>query len=372
MMDVLLAAITGAGLAYVTAKDALTAIRPWGAQLTDMCFHPANHDSQGNLRVVYTGLSSMLDRQLCVFVNIYQHAMHDILGAPIFRLLLAAFGTALAIMAIEGSRKGSKKTLLALFPIYGLLANLISISVMFPLIWVPLYVFYKKRAPAKEEYWSITIDRVYGLFTAMYVGYGLPTVALTTPRLTQPDTKWEQDLLSIWQLAPILLVPLIPVFVRFFKQPSPIDRVSDPAMRYRLKIAEGKDALEKSYLLLGIVNMIIYFGMYLLVALQGIRIWDSLVLLYNAPDNLPASVSFGDLGQILTTRVFMVDFAALSLSFVLWAILDGGLKAGLLVAFVMPFIGPSAAISFYAYYRENVIQDLTSTQVNQDASDRKQ
>lgn len=375
-MNVVLSALVGVGTSYFTIKNVLTAIKPWGDKMNDMCFHPANNDAQGNLRVVYSGISSLLDRQLCVFVNFFQNCLHDVLGAPVLTLLLASFGVMIAIMTIEGSRKGFKRSLLALFPVYGLLSNVIGVSVVFPLIWVPLTVFYRRHTLFKKDHWNITLPVVYGIFTAIYVGYGLPTAILLSP-LVKPDTKLEQDMLAAWQFAPLLIVPLIPIFIKFFQQPSPIDRVSDETVRNRLYVVEGKDALEKSYLLLGIVNMLIYYGMYLIVAHQGIRIWDSLVLLYHAPDNLPGSVSFGDLGQILATRTIVVDYVVLSIGFVIWALFDGGIRPAATVALIMPVVGPAAAISFYAYHRESSVQNLASTnpafekEVNQTSSNSK-
>lgn len=375
-MNVVLSALVGVGTSYFTIKNVLTAIKPWGDKMNDMCFHPANNDAQGNLRVVYSGISSLLDRQLCVFVNFFQNCLHDVLGAPILTLLLASFGVMIAIMTIEGSRKGFKRSLLALFPVYGLLSNVIGVSVVFPLIWVPLSVFYRRHTIFKKDHWNITLPVVYGIFTAIYVGYGLPTAILLSP-LVKPDTKLEQDMLAAWHFAPLLIVPLIPIFIKFFQQPSPIDRVSDETVRNRLYVVEGKDALEKSYLLLGIVNMLIYYGMYLIVAHQGIRIWDSLVLLYHAPDNLPGNVSFGDLGQILATRTIVVDYVVLSIGFVIWALFDGGIRPAATVALIMPVVGPAAAISFYAYHRESSVQNLASTnptfekEVNQTSSNSK-
>ncbi|CAO3697633.1 unnamed protein product [Rhizopus stolonifer] len=356
-MEVVVSLLTGIGISFATIKDIITTTKPYGDQLNDMCFHPANNDSQGNLRVVYSGLSSHMDRALCVLVNVFQNASHDIMGAPITALLLATFGTVIVLMSLEGARKGFKGSLLALFPLYAFSANIITATVMFAFIWAPLSLYYKRRAQKAD--FNITLPDVYGSLVGVLVAYGLPTVLLFSP-LVQPDSRLEQDLWASWQFVSLLMVPLIPLFIKFFCQPSIIDRVDDKALRERLYVAEGKDALEKVYLTLGIVNMLIYFGMYLKVALQGIHIWDSLVLLYRAPDNLPATVTFGDLGQIVSTRIMLIDLVAFSLGLLVWTFLDGGVLAGLTVAFVMPIIGPSAVISFYSYYRESKIQNLAA------------
>ncbi|CAO3679762.1 unnamed protein product [Rhizopus stolonifer] len=357
-MDVLLSTLFGASITFFTAKDIIKSITPWSDKVIDMCFHPANNDAQGNLRVVYSGFSSTLDRSLCAVVNFFQNCLHDDLGAPILALLLTAFGTAMAIMAIEGSRHGFRKSLLALFPLYGLLANAVGIYAVFSFLWIPMHVFYKRSAFFKKDHWNITQAQVYGILGAVLLGFGLPSVFFLP--WVKADTRLEQDVLALWQGAPLFVATLIPVLVRFFQQPSEIDQVRDQAERNRLYIAQGKSALEKSYLILAIFNVFVYFGSYWAVAHQGIHLWDSLILLQRAPNNLP-EVSFGDLGQILTTRTVMVDFAVLSLGFIGWATFDGGLLYGLLVILGIPLIGPSAAISLYACYREDRVQNLTST-----------
>jgi hypothetical protein len=325
-----------------------------------MCLNPANTDVEGNLRVAYTGVSPTLDRIICFYVNFTQQPLHDIVGVHLMRLLMGSFATAYTIMSFEGSRKGYKNsTLLAAFPLLGLLSNLIGISLVFPAIWIPLCLHYRKNKPADKETLSITLPEVYGILISILIGYGIPSAIISSP-LIENDSSLEQDLLSIWQVLPIIIVPLFAISENFFKKMgSPVDAIAQPALKKRLYIAEGKDALERSYLFLGVLNMFLYFGSYLLLALQGIRIWDSMVMILIAPNKLPAGLTFGDLGQLLGTRIVLVEYISLSIAFVLWAIFNNGIFAGIAVALGTPIVGPSAAVAFYSYYRESTIQDIS-------------
>ncbi|KAI9276349.1 hypothetical protein BY458DRAFT_505577 [Sporodiniella umbellata] len=354
-MEVVALFLTGVGLSFLTIQDIMTSIKPYGDQVNAMCFHPANHDSEGNMRVVYTDLIQIVDRALCVVVNVFQSATHDVIGMPITGLLLAAFGTSIILMALEGTRKGYKRSLLSIFPIFAFLANIITATAMFVILWAPLSLYYKRRGIQKD--FNITLAEVYGCTVGVLVAYGLPTLLLFTP-LVSEGSRLEQDLWALWQFLPLFTIPVIPFCIRFFEQPSNIDRVSDHSLRERLYVAEGKDALEKVYLTLGIVNMLLYFGAYLTISLQGIHIIGSLALLLRAPGNLMSSISFEDMGQILSTRTMLIDFAAFSVGFLLWIFFDGGLRPGLITTLISPIIGPSAALSFYAYYRESNIQNL--------------
>ncbi|KAI9269408.1 hypothetical protein BY458DRAFT_510890 [Sporodiniella umbellata] len=355
-MDLILSVLLGATLTYYTAKEILSSITPWSEKMIEMCFHPANNDTCGNLRVVYSGVSSKIDRTLCTIVNAFQNNLHDDFGGFILTLLIAAFGTALIVMAIEGSRHGSRKTLLGLFPFYGILANLFGIYAVFSLLWIPLSTYYRKLRYRKSSYWNISQPQVYGICSAVFIGFGLPSAFFLSPKVKE-DTRLEQDLIAIWQLSPVVVALLIPVLTTFYQLPSEIDRISDRIEQSRLYALKGQTALKRVYCYLGLINMAIYYGVYAMVRYQGIHIWDSFVLLYHAPENLPTNVSFGDLGQILTTRTAMINFAALSLSFALWAAFDCGIDYGVTLFFFMPLVGPSAAISFYAYYRESLTSD---------------
>lgn len=362
-MKVIASFIIGITLAAYTAYNIHEGAKPWAPKIIGMCFNPANKEVEGNLRVAYTGASSILDRIICFYVSFTQQPLHDIVGVHVMRLLMGSFATAYAIMCFEGSRKGYKKsTLLAAFPLLGLLSNLIGISLVFPALWVPLYLHYQKSKSTDKEGLSMTLPEVYGILLSIVVGYGVPSAILSSP-LVPNDSRLEQELLSIWQVLPIIIVPLFGVCENMFKKiGSPVDAVAQPALKKRLYIAEGKDALERSYLFLGILNMFLYFGSYLMLSLQGIRIWDSMIMLLSAPNNLPAGLTFGDLGQLLGTRIVLVEYISLSLSFVLYAIFNSGIIAGLAVAFMTPVVGSAAAIAFYSYYREGVIQDISDTE----------
>lgn len=359
-MKVLLSFILGAALASYATLNIQQGAEPWAPKIMNMCLNPANNDVSGNLRVAYTGLSSTLDRIICFYVNFNQQPLHDLLGAPLMRLMMGAFGTAYAIMAFEGSRKGFKTTsLLAAFPLFGLLANFVGIFSVFSLLWIPLDLYYRNKK-SNTLNWNITLPEAYGTLAGILLGYGVPSAILASP-LVKDDSAFEQDFICVWMVLPIIIVPIISFCIRFFEnRGSAIDHVRDPELKERLYVAEGKDALERSYLFLGVLNMLNHFANFWIVGQKGIRIWDSILLLLGAPGNLPGYLTFGDLGQLLGTRTLLIDYIALAAGFILWAVFSSGIVAGIIMALIAPIVGPAAAVSYYAYYRENKIQDIAS------------
>ncbi|RCH88796.1 hypothetical protein CU098_004105 [Rhizopus stolonifer] len=360
-MKAILSLLIGVAIVTYTTHNMLEGAEPWAPKLLDVCFNPANKDLLGKDRVVYTGIFSFLDRTICFFNNFSQSALHDILGAPFMRLMIGAFGTAYSLMAFEGSRRGFKTTLLIAYPIFGLLANLFGVYAVFIVVWIPLSLYYREKSPKENNIWTITLPEAYGALLAIVLGYFVPGAVIASP-LVEHNSRLEQELLAIWLVLPVILAPMIPFCGTIFKKlGSPVNNVADPILRERLYAAEGKDALERSYLFLGVTNMLLYFGTYLTIAHQGIRIWDSILMLLNAPGSLPAGVPFEDLGKLLATRTVLVDLIVLSIGFVLWAIFQSGFMVGMVVALIAPLVGPAAAVSFYAYYREGTLENPTTT-----------
>ncbi|KAI7904311.1 uncharacterized protein BX663DRAFT_485136 [Cokeromyces recurvatus] len=363
-MKVLVSILISAALVTYAALDIHKGAEPWAPKILEMCMNPANTNATGNLRVFYTGQFSMLDRLICFYVNFIQPTLHDIMGTPLLRLMMGAFTAVYCIMAFEGSRRGFKSTLLSAFPLFAFLANLIGIFVVFPLIWLPLSLYYRKKSKGHPENWAITLPQAYGTLLAVIVGYTIPSAILTSP-LIEPKSRLEQDFISIWFVLPILIVPIINVCQWVFKKlGSPVERIRDPVLKDRMYIVEGKDAVERSYLFLAVTNMFLYFTSYWFLAKDGIRVLEAIVMLLKAPGSLPADLTFNDLSQILATRTVLIDLIVLSIGFVLWATFQGGLKAGLIVAALSFIVGPTAAVCFFAYYREDTVQNMVSEDPN--------
>lgn len=334
---------------------------PWLPKVVNMCFNPKDPNVTGQFRVDYTGYTPKLDSLICSYVNLYQQPLHDILGLPISILLMSAFGTAYALMAIDGTRHGFKKsTLLGVFPLFGLLSNFFGAFTVFGFIFLPLGLYYRKQKQGVPNAWKITLPEAYGTLVGVILGYGVPSAILASP-LVAENSRIEQELLSIWLVLPIFIVPFIGFGKKVFEcMGSPFDKLSNVELKERMRVAEGKDAVERTYLFLGVLNLFGYLGSIWFVAQKGIHIGASILLLLNAPEQLPADLTFTDLGQLLSTRIMLVSYLALGAVFLLWAFFQGGILAGLVTALITPIVGPGAAVSFFAYYRESLVQDITT------------
>ncbi|KAI8890400.1 hypothetical protein K501DRAFT_206266, partial [Backusella circina FSU 941] len=343
-------------------KLAKNGLEPWSDMVIDICLDQANTHTSGNLRVEYTGVSESLDRALCILVNYNQSIFHHVLGIHFERLLMGATASVMAIMAIESSRKGNRTSiLLGLYPILLFFANSVGISVIFLAIWIPVCLFNQSEHKKSDEWAIVSRSRAFGIVTAILVGFGIPACYLTSS-LVPHNSEIEQNGLAIWQFMPFLVVPLFYAFEQVFEfVGSYIDQVADQDMRHRLYISEGRDACEKTFLLLGILNMFLYQGTFVMMKWSGIHIVDALTMLLKAPGSLPAGLTFAEIGQILSTRTGLLDYISLTSGFVIWAGFSSGLREAITVVLLSLVVGPAAAGCFYAYYREGCIQYITKT-----------
>ncbi|KAI8877519.1 hypothetical protein K501DRAFT_288346 [Backusella circina FSU 941] len=351
-MKVILSVIAGASLATVSIVNIWQALEPWANQIITACTTADSH----LIRTAFTG-QPIVDNIMCMSVAYYQHILHDMLGRPFQRLMMGSYATAMMIMATEGSRQSTSASLLSLYPLFLMLANCIGLSTVF-LLWIPLSLYYQHHQLKDLPSRSVKYARAFGCLSAIIIGFVVPSAYMTSSWI-EPNSRMEVSIIAIWQFIPILIIPLSALCEKIFDwMGSYIDELQDEQLKERLYRAEGKDAVERSYIILGTINMFAYLGSYLQVGWTGINLKEAIVMLYNAPGSLPSGLSFSDIGQLLTTRSVFIDYVVLWLAFIFWAILSSGVIAGFIMALVSMAIGPGAAVAFYAYYREGQIQDL--------------
>ncbi|KAI8384421.1 uncharacterized protein BYT42DRAFT_612126 [Radiomyces spectabilis] len=351
-------------LARVFQRYHSSALQVWKDQLWNQCQHGVTDKAFGQFRASYTGWT-LLDQCLCVSVNTYQHALRDVVGLNLTRVYWGVVATVLVIMAIEGSRRGASRTVLAWLPVFGLLMNVFGVAAVTAFIWMPCYfLFAKFNADVRQ--WTISPSRTIAIVVSMLITYAIP--ALLTTLVFRTGSPAEQNSMALVQVAPLLMWTLYGALDRLLaRYPSPVDTVADPVMKEKLKVVEGKDFVERTYLLIGGLNLIVYYIAYMHSQLyRGVLPWDAVKMLLSGPDNVFVGQSVEVQGQFLTSAMVFGDLAILTLSLLLWVLLEDGIKSCLVVAVGSVLLGPGAAISFYAAYREHRVQDSSKLVVKKD------
>ncbi|SAM04898.1 hypothetical protein [Absidia glauca] len=355
-----------------------------------------------------------VDRILCILVIFFQRAMDDYMGLQVTRVLLGLFGTVQAIMAVEGSRNGyAWYHVVSWFMFWGMLANMFTIAVVTSLVWVPLYVltsrFFVSRTISRDSDGMddsavpvmISPARSGAILLSLLLAFGVPSLLMTTSSVIERGSWLSLQVIALWQFCPILiqltytvltwaLTPLLrddrvmPVAAgirdtatvstvettststssstttRITKETDSVI-VTDPMddvnqQRQRVRMAQSKAGVEQLYLIMAVINALIYYGTFLQTQLDGVHLRESLILL--ATNTIPvAGLRAIEVAQFKSAYFLFLDLAVLTTTFSFWALYEDGLIVFVILLAGILSIGPGSAIAVYALYRENRIQD---------------
>jgi hypothetical protein len=126
--------------------------------------------------------------------------------------------------------------------------------------------------------------------------------------------------------------------------------------RQRVRMAQSKAGVEQLYLIMAVINALIYYGTFLQTQLDGVHLRESLLLL--ATNTIPvAGLRDIQVAQFRSAYFLFLDLAVLTTTFSFWALYEDGLIVFVILLAGILSIGPGSAIAVYALYRENRIQD---------------
>ncbi|KAI9253901.1 hypothetical protein BDA99DRAFT_519299 [Phascolomyces articulosus] len=302
-----------------------------------------------------TGINGF-DTFLCIIVTIFNHAFRDPLGYDITWLLLGFFGLILTMFALEGSRTRSNR-FLAWFSFWGMISNFGGMSNILLLLWIPAMFYCFDDSVIKDvRNVYISPQRANGILLAILLGYASPTAAMLLL-----DTLEMQKLGAMaWQFAPILVGILIVVFtplMRCLEDPEDIRMTAEA--RAKLKVSDSRNAVQRVYMLIGMVNVIIYYGLYIRLKMEGMLSVETFINLLNVYNGQMTGVSVEQLGRIVATHIFAADLVICYLGCVIWALLDRGIKGALIMLLSSIVLGPAGGVALYCVYREEGLQDTT-------------
>lgn len=263
-----------------------------------------------------------LDKYLCILVAFFMQAESSE-GQWANGYLLSILWSALAFIAVEGSR-AKAGWLLSLTSLFALLAEVIGVSVAFPLVWLSAYFLYDSGNTDINQIWrrKISLARVAAIaFFMLFII--LNSVALIFPF----QERQKQTVALIFQLTPVL---------------APLGW---------LPFQTSAEAPQKG----GHKGVI---ALHLLHAGYGL-VWHLVAILYVIRDSeLPAR-----LFTILTSwrndqyvvYFLLVDGLVLFLSLVYLAMVEHGVLVAISVLGGAFVFGPAFALSCYFVYREQLI-----------------
>ncbi|KAI9495398.1 hypothetical protein BDB00DRAFT_937718 [Zychaea mexicana] len=344
----LLAVAVGAPVAVMTIKH-FTSL-PWGNDLDALCPGYKNTDLTGH---------DGLDNLLCKVINIFTHAINDPLGQIISWLLLGLFASVLAIWGVEGSRVKAN-LLLSSLALWGMAANLFTLSAVMFGLWLPAYYFCYGDDNSNIPNYGIPSARSTAVLVAVVVGFIFPSLAmLLFPDLG--DAPWSHTqtiIVALWQLAPLVVMPIYVFSTSTFAcMEEPLDPRIGREGRERRRVADQKSGVETVHLVLAFANAVLYYIMIFRASGRGLFNWETLVDAWTLHSGKLTILSIEQRGHIDATHFFLVDLLVAWAGVGFWALLESGLVGVFILVVGTIFTGPGAGVSLYAAYRESHVQD---------------
>ncbi|KAL0093582.1 hypothetical protein F4703DRAFT_1830223 [Phycomyces blakesleeanus] len=355
MSKFLIALILGPPLAFFTTKYIWDTLAEWMVDLIQMCIDAVYHDADNGIRGVYTGFKH-LDMLATLYVSLFKFSFRIPIGRAVDQVMLSFCGVILAIMNVEGSRRNIASTPLSWTVVWAMIGNMCGVSAIFP-VYVPLYLYYSPAPTGKNvSGYIVSPNRANAILITMLIGYFAPTAYMIAG--VTPETHLEETFIALWQIGPLWTIPMCHAFEYLFDIISPItSNEKDKDLAERMAIVDSKNAVERLYLFLGVLCILVYYGTYIHLSWSGIKVWDALVELVAAPVTLPTGLTYFQVGGFLASYTFFMDLFSTLLGCVLWGVLDDGYTGAAILLLTSPIVGPSAATCIYAAYRENRLLD---------------
>ena len=300
-----------------------------------------------------TGIDGF-DTHLCIITTIFNHAFRDPLGYDITWLLLGFFGIILTVFALEGSRARSNR-FLSWFSFWGMTSNFVGMSNILLLLWIPA-IFYCFDNTVIKDVRNVHISpgRANSILLSILVGYAAPTAAM----LLVETLEMQKLGAMLWQFAPIwtgALILLLDPLMRYLEDEEDMRMTAEA--RAKLKVADSRNAVQRVYMLIGMVNALIYYGLYIRLKMQGMLTVETFINLLNVYNGQMTGVTMEQLGRIVATHIFTADLLICYFACAVWAFFDHGIKGILIMLIGSIFLGPGGGLALYCVYREEHLQD---------------
>ena len=299
----------------------------------------------------------VIDQPLSVVTNVFGHAMNNSLGYNLSWLMLGIFGVVLSIMAVEGSRQNASR-LLACFPLWGMACNCLGMAAVQPLFWLPVfYASFDKVASNNVEAHFIRNARSNAILVVMIAVYVIPTAFMLLA--TEPETVMQRTIIVVWQFLPLLMGPLLSLATSSLKcLDEPEDLRMNEIAREKIRVADSRNAVERLYMIMGILNTLIYYAIYIRLKMDNMLSWETIVDLVTLYSGKLTALSMEQMGHIITNHAFFIDIIVAYITCLFWALMESGVKGVLIMFIASIIIGPGAGICLYAVYREGHVQDI--------------
>jgi hypothetical protein len=331
-------------LSYINHFALAVAIKPLIEPVQYVCRRP-DVFSHLEVRTTFADITK-LDIFLCYVTNFYGQVFNHPLGSLMTASLLGMTTTVFAILSIEAGRKHAYRAQTLAVPIILFFGNVVGISVILPLVWIPFngVVQYKLKYKHSSSNNYIHPFRVLAIMVAIIFGQilvaALPFMAKNASQL--------QTALTILQFGPLIYSTIewsctfcSGLSYSSYEKYHPITRA---------EAVQSKISVQQLYVTLAVTNLILHYGIIAYTFVQDMNIMQNMTKVLQ---NQPSLTSDGFQSVSLAGTYFVwMNLIALIMTFAYWTALDGGMDGLILYSISCLILGPGAGLATYCWVRE--------------------
>ncbi|KAG2180694.1 hypothetical protein INT44_003701 [Umbelopsis vinacea] len=348
--DFLLLSLLSIPFSYVNYLFLIESIKPLTPLIQQACRRLQDLSSL-DIRYTYS-LIAKLNSFPCSVTKLYEEVFKDAFGSVLMASLLGATTTAVAVLSVEAGRKHAYRIQALVVPIILLSGNTIGISVILPLVWIPLngITQYMNRYKNSSYHNYIHPFRVLAIMAAVIFGQILVSAL---PFMAKTPSQFRTAL-TILQLGPIMYSTI--EWVCTFLSRSSCFAHDNQQQITRADAMQSKIFVQQLYMTLTVTNLILHYGIIANVFLQELNVVQVLASMLRAQPWMTADST----GLNAATLYICINLIALVCTFAYWAALDGGLDGLILYGLSCLVLGPGAGLAAYCWVREQSKHDQYS------------
>lgn len=349
--------LIGIPLAVMVMQHLMSSIAPVVGVTKQLCSNPAQAAKLG-VRTTYTGYEGLDQGFLCFIVPFFVQSISTPIGSAVTIELLALFGIVLALFSMEGSRTRASYTLLAAAPLFGLLSNLIGVSVAVPLVWIPCYEWFAGGQPAGKRnvvLENIEPGRAAAIIVSTLVVFGAPTVFM----FLDLEKSVIESVIAVWQFVPLFISPLAALLTPAFRWvalATPQTSGDDKLFKARWRTIQSKSMVETLYMFTMALGTIVHYGVIVHAGFNGVFLLEGLWKLAHFASD-PVLSSAENLSTTACAYFLLVDLVVLSAALALFSLLEDGIMGVAVYLGATVVLGPAGGLSAYLAWRETGVQN---------------
>jgi hypothetical protein len=343
----LLLSLLSIPFSYVNYLFLIEAIKPLTPLIQQACRRLQDSNSL-DIRYTYSLIVKLYSLS-CSVTKLYEEVFKDTIGSVLMASFFGATTTAVAILSIEAGRKHAYCIQTLVVPLILLLGNSIGISVILPLVWIPLngITQYMNRSKKASNHSYIHPFRVLAIMAAVIFGQilvsALPFMAKSPSQI--------KTALTILQFGPIIY-SIIEWVCTFLSRSSCFQHENQQPIT-RADATQSKIFVQQLYMTLTVTNLILHYGIITYIFLQDLKVVQALANILRAQPWDTVDKTGLNTGSLY----FGINLIALICTFAYWAALDGGLDGLILYGLSCLVLGPGAGLATYCWVREQSKHD---------------